>query len=91
MRELTSESTYTITTAESVYLVTMKRLKNGMYGNPRYKARVTVLSRVWKNEFATNYHRTYVYTFNGHYYNEQDEAAWLIETLIKKDAKDAIR
>lgn len=75
MRE-DNRSTYIIRTALGNYAVTLWRLKNDINGNPRWEANVMVMN-------GNDYWFTAVYRFAGHYYNEQDEARWIVERYEK--------
>lgn len=54
------------------YLVTMQRLNNTYYGNPRYEATIINLD----NEDI--YIASFVYRFTGHYYGDIDEAKQIV-------------
>lgn len=54
------------------YLVTLVRLENNYYGNPRYEATVINLDN------ADSFIYSPVYRFTGHYFSEQDEAVWIV-------------
>lgn len=59
------------------HLVTLERLKNDTYGNPRYKAVICFLE-----ENATSLYNA-IYTFKGHYMSIKDEALWIVEYYYK--------
>ena len=60
------------------YNVIMERLKNGTYGQPRWKA--TIIS-----ESTEIYQCAYIYAFQGHYMSELMEAAYIVE--VHEDRK----
>ena len=55
------------------YIVTLERLANTTYGNPRYEAIIINID----NEDI--YLCSYVYRFTGHYMDETSEAKWIVE------------
>jgi len=77
MRRLNNGSTYKVQTKRGVYAVVLERLKNGNYGQPRFKAHVITLE-VFGDTIPTNYLFTRVYTFTGHYMNDEGEAEWIV-------------
>ena len=73
--------TVKIETEKAVYAVTLERLINGTYGQPRYKAAIVCLiSKADNGSINTsNYFYTACYTFTGHYCGEQEEAAYIVK------------
>lgn len=55
------------------YIVTLERLANTTYGNPRYEATIINID----NEDI--YLCSYVYRFTGHYMDEISEAKWIVQ------------
>lgn len=55
------------------YIVTLERLANTAYGNPRYEATIINID----NEDI--YLCSYVYRFTGHYMDEISEAKWIVK------------
>lgn len=68
------ESNYRVTTDKAHYIVTLKRLKNTVAGNPRFEARVLNM-----DYFSGTFAYSRVYRFTGHYMSEYDEARWIAE------------
>lgn len=62
------------------YTVTLQRIKNGQYGTPRYEAVI-----IYTGEDRGMDRVGYRYRFNGHYYNERQEAEWILEQHLKED------
>ncbi len=62
------------------YLVTLERLKNDYYGNPRFEA--TIINTDIDNEY---YIGSFVYRFSGHHNSEYDEAKYIVNYHEEKD------
>ena len=72
-----NKGTYIIESSSGkLYMVTMTRLKNNAYGNPRYEA--NIIKRGKAECALAQYIPTYVYRFDGHYMNEYDECHWVV-------------
>lgn len=84
-RRLNNKTTYQIQGDLGKYAVTMERLNNTVDGNPRWAAQITRLADL------INYEATWTicYTFTGHYYNEQDEAGWVVRYHERKEQEDS--
>lgn len=77
LRRMENKSTYLVESAtHNMYNVTMTRLKNNVYGNPRYAVSIVKLMKDQHDSIL--YTPTYVYHFNGHYMNEYDECHWVV-------------
>ena len=61
------------------YIVTMVRLENNYYGNPRWEATIINLDNIETFIYAP------VYRFTGHYMNEQHEAEWIVNYYENKN------
>lgn len=72
-KRLDNISSYKIETDRNIYIVTMERLKNNINGCPRFEARIICLGSGISESFYTARYR-----FTGHYYNEYDEAKWIV-------------
>lgn len=77
IKRLTNKNSYKVNN----YMVTIERVKNNVYGNPRYKA--TLINLDCNN--PDNYYYTACYTFTGHYYNELDEVKFIVNYHNKKN------
>lgn len=77
MRRKNNKNTYKITTERGVYAVTLERLKNNVYGNPRFSANILVIEK--DGEASDDYIFTACYTFDGHYLSERDEARFVVD------------
>ena len=55
------------------YVVTLERLKNTVDGCPKFKAVVIHIEEGSKDFYNA------VYTFHGHYMNNDKEAAWIVD------------
>lgn len=73
VRRRENVGTYFIET-NKLYAVTLKRLENNYYGNPRYEATIITLS----NLGGVGYDPSIVYRFTGHYTGDQAEAEWIV-------------
>ncbi len=73
-RRLTNTSTYRVETDRAVYAVNMEKLKNTPSGCARFKASVITLQVKSEPEPGENFYTT-VWTFQGHYLHESEEAA----------------
>ena len=62
------------------YLVTINRLKNDYYGNPRFEATIINL------DVDNVYIGSFVYRFSGHHFNEYEEAKSIVKYHEEKDA-----
>lgn len=62
------------------YIVTMERIKNNVYGVPRYKA--TIIFKCCPFGGAP------VYTFTGHYYSIEQEALFILNEYLKEIKKN---
>jgi len=80
IRRHNNKGTYKIETKKAVYLVTLSRLNNGAYGQPRYDADIIVLLAKEDKEKLNNkeYFYTANYTFGGHYCGDQGEAEYIV-------------
>lgn len=68
------ENVYIIKGFRNMYVVTLERRKNNIYGNPKYHAVVAVLEAVEDGAYCHNA----VYDFTGHYYDVEGEARWIV-------------
>lgn len=66
-KRLNNQSVYHVATSNKDYSVILERLKNGYCGNPRFKA------------YIVDNFNAYIYTFNGHYLSEQEEAKHIVK------------
>lgn len=84
-RRQNNKTTYQIQGDLGKYAVTMERLNNTVDGNPRWAAQITRLADL------INYEATWTicYTFIGHYYNERDEAGWIVRYHERKEQEDS--
>ena len=80
VRQRDNRSAYTVT-LESHYIVTLERLQNSYYGNPRFEAGIINLDKMG------GYIGVHVYRFTGHYMDEYQEARWIVEYHVKKAHK----
>jgi hypothetical protein len=73
--------TVKVETEKAVYAVTLERLNNGTYGQPRYKAAIVCLiAKADNNSIDTaQYFYTACYTFTGHYCGDKEEAAYIVK------------
>ena len=69
-----NENVYIIKGFRNTYVVTLERLKNNIYGNPRTHAVVAVLEGVKDGAYCYNA----VYDFTGHYLDAEGEARWIV-------------
>lgn len=77
LRRMENKGTYLVESAtHNLYNVTMTRLKNNVYGNPRYE--VNIINLMKDQSTPIFYTPTYVYRFDGHYMNEYDECHWIV-------------
>lgn len=77
LRRMDNKGTYIVESSHgNLYMVTMTRLKNNVYGNPRYEANIIKYVKEYNETPA--YIGTYVYRFDGHYMNEYDECHWIV-------------
>ena len=81
-KRLNQISAYEITGTKGAYTVALERLHNTASGCPRFKAVIIKHeeNKAGKLDFQDGrslYNA--VYTFNGHYYSEKTEAAWIVE------------
>lgn len=74
-RRFDNKTTYKVKGNLGVYAVTMERQRNGVNGEPRWEAQITRLD----NLINWNATWTVCYRFSGHYYNEADEAEWIVK------------
>ena len=75
LRRMDNKGSYVVkSSSDKLYMVTMTRLKNNVYGNPRYEVNVIEFN---ENDLSL-YIPTYVYRFDGHYMNEYDECHWVV-------------
>lgn len=72
VRRRENKATYRIY-SNSFYLVTLTRLENNYYGNPRYEAIIINL------HCAGTYITSLVYRFTGHYMDDIKEAEWIVK------------
>lgn len=79
-RQRDNRATYRVNSKHH-YLVTIERLQNGYCGNPRFEATIINL------DIEDIYIGSFVYRFDGHYMDEQNEASWIVDYHEKKDAK----
>lgn len=82
MKRLNNPSSYKIETSKNIYIVTLQRLKNTTYGNPRFDAVVVCLGSAASSGIISYY--TIHFIFNGHYLSEYDEAKQLITEYEKE-------
>ena len=75
-----NENVYTIKGFRNTYVVTLERLKNNIYGNPRFHAVVAVLGDVKDGAYCYNA----VYDFTGHYFDAEGEARWIVAYYEKE-------
>lgn len=85
MRRMNNKNTYEVTTERGRYAVTLERRKNDVNGNPRFSANIIVL-HIFGDEPATGFFYTPVYSFQGHYCNEEGEAAFIVKQYEKEVA-----
>lgn len=83
LRRMENKGTYVVESSSGkMYMVTMTKLKNNVYGIPSYEANVIELpAPLWllKDDIdLPPYKLTYVYRFDGHYMNEYDECHWVV-------------
>ena len=72
-KRLDNISSYRIETDRNTYIVTMERLHNDVNGCPRFEARIICFDSGISEGFYT-----VKYRFSGHYFNEVDEAKWIV-------------
>ena len=75
-----NENVYIIKGFRNTYVVTLERLKNNIYGNPRFHAVVAALDEVKDGAYCFNA----VYDFAGHYLDAEGEARWIVEYYEKE-------
>lgn len=80
-RRLNNKTTYLVRGDLGKYAVTMTRLNNDVNGNPRWEAEITKIDSLisWDATWTICYH------FTGHYYNEQDEAGWVVRHFEREE------
>ena len=78
MKRLENLATYKIETTRATYFVTMIHLRNTNAGAPRFQANI-ITAALKNGPVNENYYYTVSYTFKGHYYNELDEARYIVE------------
>lgn len=81
VRRFNNKSTYQVWGELGEYAVTMERLNNDLNGNPRWAAELTIMDHV--RRWGASW--TVVYRFNGHYFNENDEAKWIVKYHEEKE------
>ena len=77
-RRMLNRSTYNVFVSGLVFMVTLTRLKNGYCGNSRYEAVITQIRE-------SSYLISAVYRFDGHYFNEENEAHWIANYHYEKE------
>lgn len=79
LKRLNQLSCYTVRTERGLYLVSLKRIKNDINGNPRYEGLVHSLE-VWgvSNVVEKSFIHSGYYRFTGHYLGEYGECEWLV-------------
>lgn len=74
--------TYMIDTERGRYLVSMERLKNTKYGQPRFSAVITKILDFKYNDICNNADNccrlSYRYNYTGHYWQEMEEAEYIV-------------
>jgi hypothetical protein len=73
VRQKDNRAAYPVTT-DNHYIVTLERLQNNYYGNPRFEAAIINLDHA-----AGGYVGAHVYRFTGHYMDEYKEARWIVD------------
>ena len=71
-KRLNQINTFKIKKENQEHIITLERLKNDIYGTPRYKAVIIFLASGDYNFFNA------VFTFKGHYLSERDEAEYIL-------------
>ena len=80
-------STYEVLGTKAAYTVALERLHNTPSGCPRFKAIIIKHETDKKGKLTYEDGRSLynaVYTFNGHYYGERIEAAWIVSEYEKE-------
>lgn len=80
MRRLNNVNSYLVKRNDSEWLVTEKRLRNDLNGNPRSKYYVSILSADWDIPKSV-YFSTRVYTLTKHYCGDYEEAEMLVDKI----------
>lgn len=81
-KRLNNPTTYEINTNRAHYAVSLDRIKNGINGNPRFEAIVTVLSVHGQTRPEGSFFSAR-YRFDGHYYTEIEEAREIVKVYEK--------
>lgn len=84
IKQLNNKATYKIEHDGVIYFITLSRLKNTYDGNPRFEALITSIYP----DINSQYNVTFNYHFRGHYYDEIDEARYILKYHIEKRAVD---
>ena len=79
IKTLNSKSAYKVVNGSHIYLVILTRLKNTYEGNPRFEAQVI---HILDNNIP-DYLNVRTFRFKGHYYNDYQEANYLIDNMYK--------
>lgn len=79
VKTLKSKSVYKVEDGKQTYLVTLTRLKNTYEGCPRFEAQVIYMI----DNHISDYFSASTFRFRGHYFNDRQEAEWLIRTMYK--------
>ena len=83
IKRMNQISAYELTGTKGAYTVIIERLHNTPSGGPRFKAVIIKHEEDKAGKMSFQDGRSLynaVYTFNGHYYSEKTEAAWILET-----------
>lgn len=73
------EMVYRVKTERRMYHVVLRKLKNGVNGNPKYEATIVFTST---NNCDWEFHRTF--KFDGHYYSDYEETKWIVNYMEKE-------
>lgn len=84
VKRKTNRTTYLIRREGVAYAVTLTHIRNNVYGNPRFEAVVTRLDGL---NGSAGLACSYVYTFTGHYMDDQMEADWIAKRHHEEAAK----
>lgn len=77
VRRRDNKATYRVN-SKAHYLVTLIRLENNYYGNPRYEATIINL------DYEDIYIASPSFRFTGHYLGDAEEAKWIVQYYENK-------
>ena len=81
VRRNNNPSTYKIETDRALYAVTIEKLTNTTYGQPRYKANVITLQIKEEPENRSNCYYTRQYQWTAATYSDTEEAAAIVNYI----------